>query len=356
MLSRNSQYSIAILALAAVATTGLTGCHEVRKPHPTAAFLDGGNDKVKVSAKQAADVQIALGRSSEQQNDFEGAIVSYKQAIAKDPKRADAYNRLAVLHDRQGKFTESADYYQKALDLKPGNAELFADKGYSLYLQRRWAEAEMNLRQAVVLKPNLARAHNNLGLVLANGGRIDESLVEFQKSGLSESDAHVNVAFVLATGNQQAEAKTHYETALALNPSSEPARLGLNDLNKAVVSVTNANNARALASRPAPTALDPSVATASQVAPVQALPRMVRPTPSSPPPAAAAPLPASAIEPELPPLPMGVPTTQKARVQPAYSAAFGQPALATAAPARRPLAVGDTAVRVTSGTSTMTNP
>lgn len=338
MLLRKFQNTIAILALAA-ATAGLTGCHEVRRAHPTAAFLDGGNDPVKVTAKQAADVQIALGRSMEQQDDFEGAIGAYKIAIQKDPRRADAYNRLAILHDRQGKFQQSAEYYQKALDLKPGDAELFADKGYSLYLQRRWAEAEMNLKQAVVLKPNLARAHNNLGLVLANNRRVEEALAEFKKSGLSDADAHVNVAFALALDNQTEEAREHYETALALNPSSESARLGLNDLNRAMVNVANATNVRAMAARPA--AVDPSVATASRITPVPSAPAMI------PPARAAAPAPPT--PPRAMPAPSSIPAAARSTGQPAYSAAFS-PAGVAPAP-RRPLAVGDTAVRVTSGTA-----
>ena len=106
---------------------------------------------------------------------------------------------MAVVHDKQGEFRESAELYRKALELSPGNPDIYCDMGYSLYLQRRWAEAEMNLRQAIALNANLARAHNNLAMVLARDTRVEAALNEFQKGGSDKATSHANVAFVLTT-------------------------------------------------------------------------------------------------------------------------------------------------------------
>ena len=78
-------------------------------------------------------------------------MAAYGEAVERDGSRADAYARMAVLHDKQGKFRESAELYRKALSGAPGDPDIFCDMGYSFYLQRRWAEAEMNLRQAIAL-------------------------------------------------------------------------------------------------------------------------------------------------------------------------------------------------------------
>src|SRR5262245_1499918 len=66
---------------------------------------------------QVADVQVALGRELEKRGQVEEAIQAYTLAPEKGPdgdgvrakptspaRRADACARLAVLHDRQGKF------------------------------------------------------------------------------------------------------------------------------------------------------------------------------------------------------------------------------------------------------------
>src|SRR5215210_8056882 len=133
-------------------------------------------------------------------------MAAYQDALRRDAHRADAYLRLAVLHDRQGQFQESAGLYQQALTARPGDPDIYSDKGYSLYLQRRWVEAEMSLRQAIVLRPDHARAHNNLGLVLAHTGRPDLAMIEFGQGGCTEADARINLAYALTLERHWPEA------------------------------------------------------------------------------------------------------------------------------------------------------
>jgi Tfp pilus assembly protein PilF len=184
----------------------------------------------KLTGRQVADVQIAQGRSLEKQGELAQAAASYQEALKRDPDRADAYLRLAIVNDRQGKFKESQELYLKALKGMPGNADVYCDVGYSLSLQQRWAEAEMNLRQAVAVEPGHRRAHNNLGLVLAHEGRPDEALAEFRRAGCSEADGHANLAYVYSLEKHLGEARQHYEHALAVDASSEVARKGLKEL------------------------------------------------------------------------------------------------------------------------------
>src|SRR5581483_4349081 len=119
------------------------------------------------------------------------------------------------------------EMYRKALALRPGDPDIFCDVGYSFYLQRRWAEAEMNLRQAIALRPNHARAHNNLGLLLARTGRDAESLAEFRRAGCAEAEARANVAFALSLEGNLPQAREQYRKALAADASSKTARAGL---------------------------------------------------------------------------------------------------------------------------------
>jgi Tfp pilus assembly protein PilF len=209
----------------------LAGCRHPGAPEgPTSLLTAGGKERTELNPAQMADVQVAYGRSLEKRGEQDQALARYFEAVQHDPGRADAWHRLAVLHDRQGKFTESAEMYGKALRLQPGDPDLYCDMGYSLYLQKRWAEAEMNLRQALALRPDHARARTNLGLLLARAGRADEALAEFRKAGCGEADARVNLAFALTLEGRCPEAREHYRQALAADPSSAPARKGLEKL------------------------------------------------------------------------------------------------------------------------------
>jgi Tfp pilus assembly protein PilF len=192
----------------------------------------------ELNGRQVADLKFALARSLEKRGELGPAADAYREVLRSDPARADACWRLAVLSDRIGKPQEALGWYRKALAGMPGNADIYCDMGYSLSLQQRWGEAEMNLRQAVALAPQNARAHNNLGLVLAHTGRRDEALTEFRKAGCNEADGRVNLAYVLTLDKSWSEARKQYEMALAADATSSPARKGLHELDVLVARVT----------------------------------------------------------------------------------------------------------------------
>jgi tetratricopeptide (TPR) repeat protein len=104
----------------------------------------------------------------------------------------------------------------------------------SLYLQRRWAEAETAFHQALAVAPEHARAHNNLGLLLARTDRPEPALQQFRLAGCDLAQARVNLAFALALDAHWDEARRQYESALAADPTCEPARTGLQDLDRLV--------------------------------------------------------------------------------------------------------------------------
>ena len=121
-------------------------------------------------------------------------------------------------------------YYQTALKKDPKNPNLLADYGYHCYLQQRWKEGEANLREAIVLNPELHRAHNNLGLLLARTGRVDEAAKEFVRAGCSEAETHSNLGFALTLQKRFPDAKRQFDLALAADPNSITARNGLKTL------------------------------------------------------------------------------------------------------------------------------
>jgi Flp pilus assembly protein TadD len=228
-------HRLATLLVAAVVTLVYSaGCHQLSPSVQSQVPPGKGEMQGPLNQRQVADVQLGLGRTLEKQGELEQAEAAYREAFKQDPARGEAYLRLAIVYDRQGRFSESTELYQKALAAQPGNPEIFCDRGYSLYLQHAWSDAEMNLRQAIALQPAHVRAHTNLGLVLGRAGRVEESVDEFRKAGCTESDALVNLAFVLTLDRRWSEARKHYETALAKDSASERAQKGLEELNSLV--------------------------------------------------------------------------------------------------------------------------
>lgn len=256
-MQRNAVWMVAI-TLAGVIVF-FAGCHI---PGFRSAKRESFDDRDRpLNGRQVAEVQLSLARSLELRGEIEPALNAYRQAVEKDPRRATGYWRMAIIQDRQGKVEESETLYRKALKLDSKNPVLLCDYGYSLYLQRRWAEAEERLRQSIALKPKLLQAHNNLGLVLAQVERADEALVEFRKAGCDTADAHSNLAFVMTLNHRWDEAREQYELALDANPDSTVAKSGLENLESVVVkaspsadSVELTNYERPAKSRPTKTA------------------------------------------------------------------------------------------------------
>ncbi len=271
--------------LAAGALIGLAGCQQVPSRPAAPSTLGWGNDTkgagTTITPAQEADVQISMGRAAEQQGNLDQAMAAYRAALERDQRRADAYARLAVLHDKQGKFRESAELYRKALAVQPGDPDIFCDMGYSFYLQRRWAEAEINLRQSIAINPDHQRAHNNLALLLVRDNRLEYALAEFRKAGNDPVQAHMNLAFALTTDQRWESARAEYKRALAIDPSCQLAKARLDQLKILVAKREPRNGAQrdpaavttetaapsVVATSPPITPRDPAPVTATTAAP-----------------------------------------------------------------------------------------
>lgn len=215
------------------------GCqHPEMIPAAQVTTMAGTPTGRNLTGQQVADVKIAMAVSLENQGNLKKAAEFYQDALKRDSSRSDAYRGLARIRDQEGRFAESLDLYRKALAASPGNADVYCDMGYSLYLQRNWAEAEKNLRQAVAISADHVRAHNNLALVLAFTDKTDEALAEFHKGGCKEADAQMNVAFALAMERRLPEARQRYELALAADPNSASAKHSLAELNSALAKLS----------------------------------------------------------------------------------------------------------------------
>lgn len=176
---------------------------------------------------QKADLQMTMGRAMERQGKLDEANTVYQDVLKNDSHRVDAYQRLAVVNDQLGNFAESDKHYRAGLKRDPKNAELLCDRGYSFYLQNRDAEAEQALQQALAANPHLARAHNNLALLLAHNGRDEQARAEFAKGGCREVDAHVNLAFCMMARTEWSMANQELQRAMAADPSAPSIRPAL---------------------------------------------------------------------------------------------------------------------------------
>ncbi len=107
------------------------------------------------------------------------------------------------------------DYFQTAKDYwASGNTEL----------------AIANFTKALEVDPNLAEAHNQLGIIHAQQGSLDNAILCFQRAIAIEpeyADAHYNLGNALAESGQIEEAIESFELATNMQPDNINAYLNL---------------------------------------------------------------------------------------------------------------------------------
>ncbi len=93
---------------------------------------------------------------------------------------AEAVNTLGIIQFKRGQYAEAAENFRKTLELKPGYKEIYFNYSNALSLSGKPAEAEDQLKRAIIFMPPNANPQiwieslNNLALCLRAGGKIRE--------------------------------------------------------------------------------------------------------------------------------------------------------------------------------------
>lgn len=220
--------------------------------------------------REACDLQpdnarlwITAGTLGGRLGELEQAEHCLRKALALAPDSATALENLSVTLVGRGEAEKALEFSTQAIRLKPA-AATFDRRGYILAQLGRHEEAIRDFRQALDADPQLADAHNNLGVSLQASGHSEEAIESFSRAvaiqpayadawnnkGLAcqalgrftealdahrqavESDpqhenALAELAATLERGNQVVEAREIAERALEINPGQRKAGLVL---------------------------------------------------------------------------------------------------------------------------------
>jgi len=97
-------------------------------------------------------------------------------ASAKPPSRAQAHFDLGVRLGEQRKYVEAEKELREAVRLKPGWAEAHSRLGNALAGQKKYPEAEKEFQKAIRLKPAYEPSYYNLACCYALWGKKAEAI------------------------------------------------------------------------------------------------------------------------------------------------------------------------------------
>ncbi len=128
--------------------------------------------------------------SQRSKSGFEQAIESFSNAVAIDPKYAEAYAQLADAYNLMGQYSwmdpgtaksQAWAAAEQALSLDPSLAEAHAALGFSdWYYKWNSHEAETEFRKAIALEPDNVNAHHWYEQMLMTAGRYSEAEEQIQ--------------------------------------------------------------------------------------------------------------------------------------------------------------------------------
>ena len=141
-------------------------------------------------------------------------------------------SELGILEDEMNRQSGGEQYHRRALgaalvESAPGQDALHSNLGYNLISQKKFVEAEEQLRVALELNPRSETARNNLALALssapaATAAQVTEAILQWQSLS-GPAAAHNNLAAVYLEQSRYAEARRELERALAFDRANGAA-------------------------------------------------------------------------------------------------------------------------------------
>ena len=187
---------------------------------------------------QLAHAYEGLAWIYSERSDLDGGVDLLNRARQADPTDPEVDSEEGLILTKAGRWEEAATYLQRAAAAPGENENVLNALG--LFSQRHShqldkAAAYFLRALAVHTKQDdfSASVHNNLGSVYGEQGRYSDAIREFQNAitaAPNELEYHTNLATAFAAAGRYDDARSEIRAILAIDPSYEPARELLQEL------------------------------------------------------------------------------------------------------------------------------
>jgi tetratricopeptide (TPR) repeat protein len=154
----------------------------------------------------------------------------WRTTIARNPRCWMAYSNLGFIYIKSGREREAFDCYEKALEIRPQNAQIHYVLGNHFLGKGDAAKAISEFERAVEIDPTEPDARINLATAYFSAKRTDEAIGALKKAlELKPGDAmaEVNLGNMLLQKGNWEEAVSHFHKALESDPELPDARSNL---------------------------------------------------------------------------------------------------------------------------------
>ncbi|HTW66034.1 MAG TPA: tetratricopeptide repeat protein [Bryobacteraceae bacterium] len=167
---------------------------------------------------------------------YQAAADDFTRAVAADPKDYSLHFNLALAYSLLGKDAEAVPEYQKTLELKPGLYQAELNLGISLLREKRAADAVAVLTDAAAQKATEYRPHYYVADALMQAGEFAKAELAFTAAlalDPKSPDAELGLAHALVKEQKLDDAAAHFKKAAELNANYRDDLLELGSLYEA---------------------------------------------------------------------------------------------------------------------------
>jgi Flp pilus assembly protein TadD len=125
---------------------------------------------------------IQQARALLQLKDPAGAVIAGREAIARDPGNAEAFQVTGLGQLAMNELTGAISSFEKTVELAPNHGWAHNNLGFACLRANQNEQAAAALEKAAELLPTVAYVHNNLGVALERVGRKEEAKAAYQQA------------------------------------------------------------------------------------------------------------------------------------------------------------------------------
>jgi tetratricopeptide (TPR) repeat protein len=129
---------------------------------------------------ESAEADMLAGEALDEMRNHAGAIEQFRAAVKADPNEPNVHFGLGYLLWSQNQFEEAAREFQAELINVPDSAQALAFLADADMQTNHSADALPLIQKALQIDPNLGRAHLDLGVLYADGGKREDAIREFK--------------------------------------------------------------------------------------------------------------------------------------------------------------------------------
>ena len=189
------------------------------------------NTGIQEPPKEQLNSLLTLYNQQKLQQVFNEAQILTKRYT----KSSTLLNLIGASAAQLGKLDEAVLAFQKALSIKPNDAQAYYNMGNALKDQEKLEEAIDAYRKALSIKPDYADAYVNMGNVLTDQEKLEDAIEAYNGALSNEPDnaeAYYNIGNALKDQEKLGEAIEAYDKALSVKPDYADAHFNLSLIKK----------------------------------------------------------------------------------------------------------------------------